>query len=306
MHPTLLSRRLLLAAAAASAAALALAQRAIAAPAPHPTSYAPLANLERKAGGRLGVAMLDTGSGAVVGHRLGERFGMCSMFKLPLAAVILREADQGRLELRRQIRYGKADMIAHAPVTTKHLARGHMTVVELAEAAQITSDNPAANLLLKLIGGPAGMTVRLRELGDMTTRVDRFEPEMNVVPAGEERDTSTPAAMAALVRRIALGDTLKPASRELLVGWMTQTETGLERLRAGFPKDWRAGDKTGTYSDERMPGKCNDVAICWPPGRAPLIVAAFYETPTARRNGIDDADQAVLAEVGSIAAAWRS
>ena len=269
-------------------------------------SYAPLAELERRAGGRLGVAVLDTGSGALVGHRQTERFGMCSTFKLPLAALILREADLGRLEPARPIRYGKADMVAHAPVTSRHLARGHMSAMELAEAIQVTSDNPAANLLLKLIGGPAGMTARLRAIGDETTRVDRFEPAMNIVPAGELRDTTTPAAMAALTQRITLGEVLKPASRERLLGWMEKTETGLKRLRAGFPPGWRAGDKTGTYWAEGMAGKCNDVAICWPPGRAPLIVTAFYETPTSRRDGLDEANQAVLAEVGRIAAAWTS
>lgn len=286
---------------ATASAALLLPAFATPAGADHPALVA----LERRAGGRLGVAMLDTGSGAVAGLRLDERFGMCSVFKLPLAAVILREADLGRLALDRRVPYGKADMLAHAPVTQQHLARGHMTVVELAEAAQVTSDNPAANLLLKLIDGPAGLTARLREIGDATTRLDRYEPEMNHMPPGDPRDTSTPATMAALVQRIALGDVLKPATRARLVGWMDKTETGLNRLRGGFPKDWRAGDKTGSFWDERLPGKVNDVAICWPPGRAPLIVAAFYETPEPGRGKPFEAGQKVLAEVGRIAAAWR-
>jgi len=297
MNSNPISRRTLLAAGAALGV---LPMTAMAS-----ASYAPLAELERRAGGRLGVAVLDTGSGARVGHRQAERFGMCSTFKLPLAALILREADLGELDLTRQIPYGKDDMVAHAPVTSRHLARGHMSVVELAEAIQVTSDNPAANLLLKLIDGPAGMTARLRALGDPTTRVDRFEPAMNIVPTGELRDTTTPAAMAALVKRITLDEeVLKQASRERLLGWMEKTETGLKRLRAGFPAGWRSGDKTGSYRTEGMASKCNDVAICWPPGRAPLIVTAFYETPASRSDSLDEANQAVLAEVGRIAAAW--
>jgi beta-lactamase class A len=261
--------------------------------------------LERRAGGRLGVAILDTATGAQTGLRRDERFGMCSVFKLPLAALVLREADLGRLALDRRIAYGQADMLDHAPVTQQHLARGHMTVVELAEAAQVTSDNPAANLLLKLLDGPAGFTARLREIDDATTRLDRYEPEMNHMPPGDPRDTSTPAAMAALLQRIALGDALAPATRERLVGWMEKTETGRHRLRAGFPKGWRAGDKTGSFWDEQLPGKVNDVAVCWPPGRAPLIVAAFYETAKPGRGQPFDDGQRVLAEVGRIAAAWR-
>jgi len=261
--------------------------------------------LERRAGGRLGVAILDTGTGAQTGLRLDERFALCSVFKLPLAAMILRESDLGRLPLDQAVPFGKADMLNHAPVTSQHLARGHMTVAELAEAAQVTSDNPAANLLLKLIDGPAGLTTRLREIGDATTRLDRYEPEMNQMPPGDARDTSTPAALAALVQRITLGDVLKPASRALLVSWMEKTETGRHRLRAGLPKGWRAGDKTGTFWDEPLPPKVNDVAVCWPPGRAPLVVAAFYEAPKADRRQPFEAGQKVLAEVGRIAAAWR-
>lgn len=288
--------------------ALATATAGLLAPAfaaPAAADLPALASLERRVGGRLGVALLDTGSGAAAGHRLDERFAMCSVFKLPLAALILREADQGRLALDRRVPYGKADMLSHAPVTAQHLARGHMTVAELAEATQVTSDNPAANLLLKLIAGPAGFTARLREIGDATTRLDRYEPEMNHMLPGDPRDTSTPAALATLVQRIALGDVLKPASRARLVGWMEKTETGRNRLRGGFPKDWRAGDKTGSFWDKQLPGKVNDVAICWPTGRAPLIVAAFYETPEPGRDKPFEAGQLVLAEVGRIAAAWR-
>ncbi|RZJ11698.1 MAG: class A beta-lactamase [Rubrivivax sp.] len=300
MRSMFVSRRSLLGAAAGATVAFG-SQRVAAAPA---AAYAPLVELERRSGGRLGVAMLDTGNGSLAGHRLDERFGLCSMFKLPLAAVILSEADQGRLALDRRVHYVAADVHGHAPVTTKHLARGYMTVAELAEAAQVTSDNPAANLLLKLIGGPAGLTARLREFGDMTTRLDRMEPEMNHVPPGEVRDTTTPAAMARLVQKIALGDVLERPTRECLVGWMEKTQTGLHRLRAGLPSAWRVGDKTGTYTNGELLGRVNDVAVCWPPGRAPLIVAATYRTPRRGRDGVRDEDEAVLAEVGRIAAAW--
>ena len=146
-----------------------------------------LAALERKVGGRLGVAVLETGSGQLVGHRLNERFGMCSTFKMPLAAAILREVDQGRLRPDQWVPYGPADTVPHAPITQKHLKRGGMTLVALAEAAQTTSDNVAANLLLKLIDGPAGFTSILRSAGDTITRLDRFEPHMNHVRGQDAR-----------------------------------------------------------------------------------------------------------------------
>jgi beta-lactamase class A len=265
-----------------------------------------LAALERKVGGRLGVSVLDTGSGQLVGHRLDERFGMCSTFKMPLAAAILREIDQGRLRPDQWVPYGPADTVPHAPITQKHLQRGGMTVVALAEAAQTTSDNVAANLLLKLVGGPAGFTAILRTCGDTVTRLDRYEPHMNHVRGQDARDTTTPAAMARTTERLLTGDWLSNASRELLIGWMVATTTGELRIRAGLPNGWRSGDKTGTGWAPQMPNKYNDVAITWPPGKAPLVISAFYESARPHKGGMRDQDQAVLAEVGRIAATWSA
>jgi beta-lactamase class A len=257
--------------------------------------------LEARAGGRLGVGILDTGSGRMVGHRLDERFAMCSTFKLPLAGVVLHEADAGRLALAEVLRYTETDLVAHAPVTTVHLREGGMTIAALAEAAQVTSDNAAANLLLKRLGGPAGFTARLRALGDGTTRLDRYELELNVVRPGDVRDTTTPRAMAETVRRFVVGDVLTPASRERLIAWTIATKTGLQRIRAGLPAGWRAGDKTGTAMAEVMTDKYNDVAVCWPPDGAAIVVSAYYDTGV-QSKAIRDDPQAVLADVGRIAA----
>ncbi len=266
--------------------------------------YPPLAKLEKKTGGRLGVALLDTGTGALTGHRLHERFGMCSTFKLPLAAAILRKVDEGSLRLDQWVPYTQADMVPYAPVTQKLLAQGGMTVQALAEAAQTTSDNVAANLLLQLLGGPAGFTSMLRAAGDTVTRLDRIEPAMNEVPRGELRDTTTPQAMAQTVSRQLTGGWLSSNATTLLTGWMVATQTGTKRLRAGLPPAWRAGDKTGTAMAPGMPDKYNDIAIVWPPGRAPLIVTAYFETRVPHGGRMRDADQAVLAQVGRIAAQW--
>lgn len=277
-----------------------LAPAAACATVPRPDAAPALRALEQRAGGRLGVAVHVFG-GARTGWRADQRFGMCSTFKAPLAGLVLAAAERGELSLDAEIPVTPADMVMHAPSTTPFLNRT-MTVRALAEAAQKTSDNVAANLLLKKIGGPEGFTARLRALGDTETRLDRIEPAMNLVPLGEVRDTTTPDAFAATMARFASGDALTPASRALLVQWMIDTTTGLKRLRAGFPADWRAGDKTGTALAAGMPNKTNDVAVAWPPGGAPVVIAAFYEGPAS--DSVRDEDQAVLAEVGRIAAGW--
>ena len=258
--------------------------------------------LEARAGGRLGAFVFDTASGRMTGHRYGEAFAMCSTFKLALAAAVLQRADQGRLNLEMELRYTKADIVPHAPVTGPNLAKGSMRIVDLAEAAQKTSDNVAANVLIRYLGGPAAVTAIFRSWGDAVTRLDRYEPEMNNVPPGEERDTTTPREFARLMARLLIEDRiLKKTSRALLIQWMVDTNTGTSRLRGGLPPSWKSGDKTGTANSPNFNNKTNDVAIVWPPARRPVIVTAFYEAD-GKYDEIRDADQAVLAEVGRIAA----
>lgn len=291
------SRRVVLAASAAFVAAPTLARSKI------DLDKRALVDLEAKSGGRLGVCAIDTATGRTLSHRGGERFAMCSTFKLPLAAAILRAADRGKLTLDTVVPYGKDDMVFHAPVTSKNLDKGGMTIRDLAEAAQKTSDNAAANLLLKQIGGPEGFTQFFRDVGDTVTRLDRYEPEMNAGGVeGDERDTTTPISMAYTVRNLLLGDVLKADARKLLREWMIDTKTGLKRLRARFPPGWIAGDKTGTAMDGTL-AKYNDVAVAWPKDRAPLVVAAYFNVATTSGE-IEDRYQAVLAEVGRIAAGW--
>lgn len=257
------------------------------------------AELERRAGGRLGVALLDTATGTLTGHRLDERFALCSTFKLLLAAAVLQQVDAGRLSLTQWVPLRAADRVPHAPVAGPAIARGGAPLGELTRAIQTTSDNVAANVLMRLLGGPAALTTWLRAQGDAHTRLDRWEPEMNRVGPGDERDTTTPAAMARSTARLVLGEVLCPRSRERLQGWMVETETGLKRLRADLPAGWRAGDKTGTALHPDFPDQLNDVAVLWPPaGRAPLVVAAYYQGPGRSAQGIRDEDQAVLAGVG--------
>lgn len=253
--------------------------------------------LERRHGGRLGVSILDTASGKRASHRADERFPMCSTFKFLAAAQVLARVDRGEEQLQRRIVFAKKDLVDYSPETGKRIDGPGMSLAELCHAAITLSDNTAGNLLLDSFGGPAGLTAFARGLGDTVTRLDRRETELNEAIPGDPRDTTTPAAMLDDMRRLLLGDALSPASRRQLGDWLLANTTGGSRLRAGLPGDWRVGDKTGTR-DNGINNASNDIAIAWPPGRAPLLVTAYYaeaEVPQEARN-------AVLAEVGDIAA----
>lgn len=251
--------------------------------------------LEKQSGARIGVMAIDTGNGDALFYRENERFLMCSSFKLSLAAAVLARVDAGQEKLDRIIAYAKSDLLDASPATTKNLGGG-MRVDALCEAAVIYSDNTAANLLLTAIGGPVSLTKFWRSLGDQTSHLDRREPALNV-PDGE-KDTTTPLAMLGNLKLMLLGDALTPASRRKLQDWMTANTTGDFMLRAGLPKLWTVGDKTGRYAG----GDYNaaiDLAIATRPGRKPLLVTAF----TMNGRGDDNAHQALLAEIGKILAA---
>jgi beta-lactamase class A len=237
-----------------------------------------LIEIESRVGGRVGVFAIDTGNGRTLAHREGERFAMCSTFKWALAAAVLGRIDRAETTLGELVPYGKADLLEYAPVTTEHVGEGALTIEALAHAAVTVSDNTAANLLLRKLGGPTRLTRFCRDLGDPVTRLDRDEPALNSNDSGEVRDTTSPQAMVGLMRAVLCGDALSRASRERLLGWMRACETGRERLRAGLPASWVVGDKTGTG----LRGACNDVALAVPPGgRGPILVAAYLSDSAA-------------------------
>jgi beta-lactamase class A len=252
---------------------------------------------------RLGVCFLDTATGEVSGNRMEEYFALCSTFKLALVSAYLREADHGRMNLDEVLAYTEADLLPWAPVTRKNLAKGGLSIAELAQAAQEMSDGAAANLLVRRLGGPAAVTAKIREMGDIVTRLDRYEPDLGLVLSADLRDTTSPLAMAQLVRRITTGDVLQRGSRERLLHWMQNTKTGFNRLRAGLPAEWRSGNKTGTGRTEGTTNKCNDIAITFPPGRSPIIIATYFDSGEYTEQ-TEARHEAVLAEVGRIAAQW--
>ena len=256
---------------------------------------ASLRALEQRHGGRLGVAMLDTAGGRRVAYRGDERFPMCSTFKFLATALMLARVDRGEERLDRRIVFSKSDLVTYSPATSEYAGPAGMTVEAICAAAMTLSDNTAGNLMLASFGGPEGLTAFVRTLGDPVTRLDRIETALNEGTPGDPRDTTSPLAMLGTMQKLVAGDALSAASRESLIGWPVANKTGDKRLRAGMPASWRVGDKTGTGGN----GSANDIAVAWPPGRAPVFVTVYYTGSTIS----DEARSAVIAEAGRIATA---
>ncbi len=284
-------RRLLARSLLAASAVVSLKAVAQAGPGDLRTGFA---DLEKAHGGRLGVAVLDVATGQRIGHRANERFALCSTFKVLAAALVLTRVDRGEESLGRRILYAKERVVTYSPETEKHAGEAGMTLGDICKAALTLSDNTAGNLMLESFGGPPRLTRFARALGDGVTRLDRTETGLNEARPGDLRDTTTPTAMADNLRKIVLGEVLSARSREQLTDWMVANKTGDKRLRAGIPGGWRVGDKTGGGGN----GETNDIAVIWPPGRGPIVVTAYFAASPAS----DDARNAVLAEVGRLAA----
>ncbi|MGW3965184.1 class A beta-lactamase [Amycolatopsis sp. NPDC005003] len=268
---------------AALAALLFVPLAACTAEAPRPTPPAPVsttasapaaapqpdfAPLEREFDARLGLYAVDTGSGREIAHRADERFGYASAHKAFSAAAVLQRTSVE--DLAKVLTYRRADLQENSPVTEKHVDTG-IPLRDAIDAALRYSDNTAANLLFQQLGGPPGLAAALRAVGDTTTHVDRTEPALNDLAPGDIRDTSTPRAMAGTLRTFALGDALPPEKRTIYTDMMRANKTGATVIRAGTPAGWAVADKTGTGEYATR----NDIAVVWPPGRAPIVLAVM-------------------------------
>ncbi|WP_243526733.1 class A beta-lactamase [Bacillus pseudomycoides] len=237
------------------------------------TTHREFVQLEKKFDARIGVYAIDTGTNRTVAYRPDERFAYTSTFKALAAGAVLQQNSID--QLNKVITYTKDDLVTYSPITEKHLDTG-MTLWEIADAAIRYSDNTAGNLLFKELDGPKGFEKKLRQIGDRVTKVNRFEPDLNEATPGDIRDTSTAKALATNLKAFTVDNVLPTDKRKILTDWMRRNTTGDQLIRAGVPKDWEVGDKTGAGSY----GTRNDIAIVWPPNREPIIIAILSSRDT--------------------------
>lgn len=255
-----------------------------------------LRSLEARHGGRLG--LFATREGQRVGWRSTKRFAFCSTFKLFLAAYVMQTVQHGRDRLDRAVPITPADMVPHGPVTQPAIGRT-LTLEELCKAAVEISDNPAANILIREMGGLAAFQQWYRSIGDQVTRVDRMELELNSALPGDMRDTTTAEQYVANLDRVMRGNLLSAAHLQLLVRWITETPTGAGRIKAGVPAGYIVGHKAGTGAR----GTHNDIGIIWPPSGPSILICVFLTgaqnaTPGAIDSIVADATRQAMGALG--------
>lgn len=259
-----------------------------------------IAEIEQRIGGRLGVGLIDGDGALIMSHRGDERFAMCSTFKAALASVLFAAHASGAVDMFAKFDLKPADRVPYMPFVEEQLAaKQPVSLHQLAGATVMTSDNAAANLILKAIGGPAEYTKFVREQGDDVTRLDRIEPDLNENAIGDPRDTTSPIAMARLIKKLALDDASLDIDKLTLQKWMKDSKTGASRIRAGLPAGWPVGNKTGTAAGGIAR---NDLAIIWPAtaenAAKPVTLTIYIDRPTAAPEAVD----AAMADVARVVA----
>lgn len=252
---------------------------------------AELQRIEQELEARIGFAAHNFATGQRWEVNADERFAMSSTFKTLACGALLAQVDEGQLALDTEVSFAESELVTYSPVTEQYAGQQPMTLFELCDATMTTSDNTAANLVLEALGGPEAVTAFARRMDDSTTRLDRFETELNEATPGDMRDTTTPNAMLATLEKLVLGDVLTPEARQQLETWMKGNAVADGLFRAAMP-DWVIADRTGAGGY----GSRSITAIIWPPEQAPTVVV-FYITET---EAAFEARNAAIASLGEV------
>jgi beta-lactamase class A len=257
-----------------------------------------LASIERRYHARIGLAVFDSRGYLVIKHRSLERFPLASIQKLLLVMTFLAKVDAAQESLTRRVQITEAELDhSYSKITDRYPHGVTLPISELCALTIIDSDNTAADVLTKVVGGPHVVTKYIRSLDIRDVNVDRFERELpKSADVSEVRDTATPEATAQLALMLITKSPLSPASTRQLLSWMYATRTGDTRFRAGVPTGWRVADKTGSYKNA-----ANDVGILYPPSpHRPIAVACYVHGVATTDEGsraIAEITRAVVARM---------
>ncbi|UXN02362.1 class A beta-lactamase [Bartonella sp. HY406] len=232
---------------------------------------------EHRLNAQIGVAIFDTQTNQTVSYKGNELFPLNSTHKTLICAALLKGFDNKQIDITEKVEFSKTDIIEYSPITKNQTKSKSMNWLDLCSAAVSYSDNTAANLIHKKVGGPQAMNHFFKQLKDHTTRLDRFEPELNSAINGDLRDTTSPNAIAYTLKELLFSNFLSPSSRKQLIQWMIDDKVADALLRSKLPNDWKIADKTGAGGF----GSRGIIAAVWPKTDKPIIIAIYIKNTKA-------------------------
>lgn len=246
-------------------------------------------SIEKQISGHIGVAVLNTQTNQLWSYNGDQAFPMMSTFKTLACAKLLADNDKKIIDKSAQITINKQQLIPWSPITEKLIGK-NISLNEACEATMLMSDNTAANVILQHTGGPKALTLFMRELGDNSTRLDRFEPQLNQAEKNDLRDTTTPKAMVYTLNNLLLEDTLEQKSKSQLIEWMKNNKVSNPLLRSILPQSWSIADRSGAGGN----GSRGITAMVWNKQHKPLIISIYL---TQTQLNMEQRNQAIV-EVG--------
>jgi beta-lactamase class A len=263
-----------------------------------------LERIARETSGTLGAAVRIVETGETVVLNGDGHFPMQSVYKAPIGMAVLHEVDAGRLSLDAPIRVEAADLVPagmHSPLRDAHPQGG--VDVPLREVLRLSveeSDGTASDVLLRLLGGKAKAQAYLSRLGVEGIRIETTEGEMGRDYQAQYRSWAMPVAAVDWLTALQQGKDLSPASRGLLLGWMTATTTFPTRLKGRLPAGTVVAHKTGSSGSRNgVSAATNDIGIITLPDGRHLAVAVLLRDSKADERARD----AAIAKVAR--AAWE-
>jgi beta-lactamase class A len=286
-----------------------------------------------RAQGNVGIGVLDLKTGKSWFRNGKQRFPMQSVYKLPIAIAVLKRVDEGKLALNQPITVTRQELAPlWSPIRQEFKGNSQQfTVQNLLERAVGVSDNTAADVLVRLVGGTGQVNTILSGLKIRDLRVDRLERQLQPDCVGltnfrpeladekkwseavqkipdsvkksalekylvDPRDTATPEGIVDLLAKLQSNQLLSQKSTSLLLKIMTDSPTGTKRLKAGIPNNWSIAHKTGTGPEVVGRGTAtNDVGIVSSPNGKRIAIAVFV----AGSNAPIEAREKVMADVAS-------
>ena len=255
--------------------------------------------ISRAAQGRVGMTATVLETGESVSLNGNQRFPMRSVYKFPIAMAVLAQVDQGKLKLDRQIRVEASDIVQGSRILDRNSLGVELSLTELLKYMVSESDNTACDVLLRLVGEPRIVTQYLRGLSVNDIVVANTEKELGQDTAVQYRNYATPDAIVVLLRTFHEGQGLSKSSQALLRRLMTETSTGLKRIKGLLPEGTVVAHKTGTSSTvNKVTAATNDVGLVTLPNSRHLAISVFVSDSMAD----DTTREEVIAKVAR--AAW--
>jgi len=258
--------------------------------------------ISQAARGRVGVkaTVLETGESVTLNG--DQQFPMQSVYKFPIGMAVLAQVDRGKLKLDQQVRVEASDFVSdlqHSPIRDENPQGVELSLAELLKYMVSESDGTACDVLLKLVGGPEVVTQYLRDLGVNGIVVANTEKEIGQDKAVQYRNYASPNAAVVLLRALHEGQGLSESSQALLRKLMTQTPTGLQRIKGLLPDGTVVAHKTGTSRTvDGVTAATNDVGLVTLPNGRHMAIAVFVSDSGANNATREE----VIAKVAL--AAW--